>query len=218
MDRLKLFVDEILKKIEEKRRILADFLKNPSNKAELVKWLTTELTYTSNAIEGNTLTRRETALTIEENITSGSKPLVDYIEAKNHGEAFRFVVECAEKKERISENSILHIHRLILQGIDNANAGGYRSVRVRISGSRTVLPNPLKVTELMADFVAKLAQSVANTPIKAIEAHYSLVAIHPFTDGNGRTARLLMNLILLADGYAPLIIRPRDRKHYSCFA
>jgi Fic family protein len=207
-------MDEILQKIEEKRRRLVDLLKNSANKAELMKWLITELTYTSNAIEGNTLTRRETALTIEENITSGSKPLVDYMEAKNHGEAFRFIVKCAERNEKISENLILNIRRLILQGIDNTNAGGYRSVRVRISGSQTILPNPLKIPELMANFVAKLVKSEESIPIRAIEAHYSLVAIHPFTDGNGRTARLMMNLILLVGGYAPLIIRPRDRKHY----
>jgi Fic family protein len=207
-------VDGILKKIEEKRKILADLMKNPANRAELMKWMLTELTYTSNAIEGNTLTRRETALTLEENITSEPKPLVDYLEAKNHGEAFRFVVECAEKAEKISENLILDIHRKILQGIDNCNAGGYHSVRVRISGSRTVLPNPLKISELMAEFVEKLSKLRESTPVKAIGAHYSLVAIHPFTDGNGRTARLLMNLMLLANGYAPLIVRVRDRKRY----
>jgi Fic family protein len=207
-------MDEILQKIEEKKQVLINFLKNSDNQVELMKWLITELTYTSNAIEGNTLIRRKTALTIEESITSGSKPLLDYIEAKNHGEAFRFITTCAEKNEKISEDLILNIHRLILQGIDNSNAGGYRSVRVRISGSQTVLPNPLKVPKLMANFITKLVQSEENTPIKAIEAHYSMVAIHPFIDGNGRTARLLMNLILLADGYAPLIIRPRDRKRY----
>ncbi|MDR1432945.1 MAG: Fic family protein [Puniceicoccales bacterium] len=207
-------MDGILERIEEKKEIFAGLMKNPDNRSELMKWMLTELTYTSNAIEGNTLTRRETALTLEENITSGAKPLVDYIEAKNHGEAFRFVVECAGKTEKISENLILDVHRKILQGIDNSNAGGYRSVRVRISGSRTTLPNPLKVPELMTEFVEKLSKSRESTPIKAIEAHYSLVAIHPFTDGNGRTARLLMNLILLSDGYAPLIVRVRDRKRY----
>ncbi|MDR1413947.1 MAG: Fic family protein [Puniceicoccales bacterium] len=187
----------ILERIEEKKEILSGLMKNPDSKSELMKWMLTELTYTSNAIEGNTLTRRETALTLEENITSGSKPLVDYLEAKNHGEAFRFIVECAERAEKISENLILDIHRKILQGIDNSNTDGYRSVRVRISGSRTVLPNPLKVPELMAEFVEKLSKSQESMPIKAIEAHYSLVAIHPFIDGNGRTARLLMNLMLL---------------------
>ena len=99
-------------------------------------------------------------------------------------------------------------------GIDDANAGFYRAVKVRISGSATILPNPVKVPDLMAAFDVWLKSNATVEPLKAIEAHYRLVPIHPFVDGNGRAARLLMNLMLLESGYSPIIIRPRDRKRY----
>ncbi|GAB7140776.1 Fic family protein [Deferribacterales bacterium RsTz2092] len=200
---------EVNTNIEQQRKTLTGLLKKTDNEKVLLRWLTTELAYTSNAIEGNTLTRRETALAIEENIVAGAKPLTDYIEARNHADAFRFIFDA--RKQPITKNLVLTIHRLILQGIDNLNAGVYRSVRVRISGSRVVLPNPLKVPDLMEDFVQNIN---TDMPTGAIEAHLALVSIHPFIDGNGRTARLLMNLMLINAGYAPIIIRPRDRKRY----
>jgi Fic family protein len=110
---------------------------------------------------------------------------------------------------------ILHIHDIILKGIDDANAGHYRSVPVRISGSAVVLPNPRKVPDLMQEFVEWLKHSGNLHPVElAAEAHYRLVTIHPFVDGNGRTARLLMNMILLMTGYPSAIIRKRDRLAY----
>jgi hypothetical protein len=102
---------------------------------------------------------------------------------------------------------------MILNGIDDQNKGRYRSVRVRIAGSNAVLPNPLKVPSLMEEFAGKLNDR-PDDALKALEVHYRLVEIHPFTDGNGRTARLLMNLILLRAGYLPLIIPPRERRRY----
>lgn len=205
---------DILKNIASQKKHLDSLLKNKDNRTVLNKWLKTELAYTSNAIEGNTLTRKETTLAIEENITSGSKPINDYLEARNHANAYDFIVEQAIGKNKITEQTALQIHKLILSGIDDMNAGFYRSVRVRISGSQTILPNPVKVPELMNEFGAWLASSHVSPVDKAIEAHYRLVSIHPFVDGNGRTARLLMNLILMQDGYCPIIIRPIDRKRY----
>ena len=103
----------------------------------------------------------------------------------------------------------------ILRGIDYTNAGRYRSVSVRISGSTVVLPNPRKVPDLMAEFVEWLEKEHSLHPVElAAEAHYRLVTIHPFVDGNGRTARLLMNMILLMTGYPAAIIRKRDRLVY----
>jgi len=199
-----------LNEIKQHKKKLAVLLKNQNNKKELYKWLKTELAYTSNAIEGNTLTRKETRLVIEENLTSSSKPLKNYIEAVNHAKAFEKIIEL----KAIGEKEILEIHKTILGGIDNSNAGFYRNCRVRISGSRTILPNPLKVPALMEEFYVWLAQNLKNQPLSAIQAHLKFVSIHPFTDGNGRTARLLMNAILLQHGYTPIIIRPSDRKKY----
>ena len=201
-------------KIEENKVILQNLLKNKDNKKVLDKWLTTELAYTSNAIEGNTLTRKETEMAIEEKITSGAKPINDYLEAINHAKAFEFIRTSAKNNIKIDENYILQIHKIILSGIDDTNAGFYRSVRVRISGSQTILPNPLKVPDLMKDFSEWLVKKDNDMLMKAIEAHYRLVTIHPFIDGNGRTARLLLNSMLLENGYVPIIIRTIDRRRY----
>lgn len=178
----------------------------------ILKWLRTELAYTSNNIEGNTLTREETALTVEDGITSGSKPLKDYIEARNHAEAFDYIVSLMDSPVRY-EDVILKIHSIVLNGIDDINKGSYRNVRVQIFGSDAVLPNPMKVPQLMEELCRKL-DSREDSFLKALEAHYKLVEIHPFVDGNGRTARLLMNLILLRAKVLPLIVPPRERKRY----
>ena len=205
---------KILSEIEINKEKLIKILKDKNSKVEFNKWLKTELAYTSNAIEGNTLTRKETQLVIEENLTSSSKPLKNYIEAVNHAKAFCKILELIENDSNLDEKAVLNIHRTILIGLDDTNAGFYRNCRVRISGSNTILPNPLKVPELMEDFYKWLSKNIKNEPITAIIAHLKFVSIHPFTDGNGRTARLLMNALLLKYGYAPIIVRPTDRKKY----
>lgn len=207
-------MNNLLLEIQNNKSKLQKLLKNKNNKIELEKWLKTELAYTSNAIEGNTLTRKETQLVIEENLTSSSKPLRNYIEAVNHAKAFNKILELIERNEPINEKNVLDIHKIILIGLDDMNAGFYRNCRVRISGSNSVLPNLLKVPELMADFYNWLGDSLEDEPLTAIMAHLKFVSIHPFTDGNGRTARLLMNAILLKYGYVPIIVRPTDRKKY----
>jgi Fic family protein len=178
-------------------------------------WFRVELTYTSNAIEGNTLTRQETALVVEKGLTVGGKSLKEHLEAANHAHALDWVHTLISKTpQSISENDILNIHNLILKGIDDENAGHYRNVAVRISGSAVVLPNPRKVPDLMTAFV-KWIYGAAMHPVQfAAEAHYELVTIHPFADGNGRTARLLMNLILMMHGFPPAIIRTQDSLKY----
>ena len=207
-------MNELLKSIAENKAKLSKLLKNKDNRDVLYNWLKTELAYTSNAIEGNTLTRRETTLAIEENITSGSKPISHYVEAVNHAKAFELVMNLAKDKHAIDIKDVLQIHKCILSGIDDANAGCFRKVPVRISGSRTVLPNPMKVPDLMEQFNCWLTSTDEDIVFKAINAHYRLVTIHPFKDGNGRTARLLMNLILMQAGFTPTIIRKLDRKRY----
>jgi len=207
-------MNELWVKIQAKKQKLDRLLANKSNWKVLTDWLKTELAYTSNAIEGNTLTRKETVLAIEENITSGSKPIKDYQEARNHSLAYEFMLDAIKRNLPIDEKLVLEIHKRVLSGLDNYNAGIYRNVRVRISGSATVLPNPLKVPELMMEFYKWLRTNKMDILHKAIEAHYRFVAIHPFVDGNGRTARLLMDLMLMKGGYAPIIIRPIDRKRY----
>ncbi len=206
----------ILKIIEGKKQRLDAHL--PISK-DLVKnsreWFKIELTYTSNAIEGNTLSRAETALVVKDGLTVENKTLVEHLEAVNHGEAIDWIMEKIDKgKQAITKKIILDLHQHILQKIDDTNAGRFRNVSVRIAGTTVILPNPAKVPELMDKFVWWLQNSNINPVTLAIEAHFKLVSIHPFVDGNGRTARLLMNFILLQAGYPPAIIRKEDRKQY----
>jgi Fic family protein len=182
----------------------------------LDEWFKVELTYTSNAIEGNTLSRQETAIVIEKGLTVEGKSLKEHLEATNHAEALDFIKTLAhQQRQQITESTVLNIHNLILQKIDYQNAGRYRSVPVRIAGVNVTLPNPTKVPDLMTEY-AKWLQDKNPDPIVKIaaDAHFKLVSIHPFVDGNGRTARLLMNLLLIQKGYPPTIIGPKDRRAY----
>ena len=204
-------------KLEDKKQELDKFRPLDVNLVNnLEEWFRVELTYTSNAIEGNTLSRKETALVVEKGLTIGGKTLTEHLEATNHANALDFIKERVEKKNnKITEKDILKIHEIILSGIDKQNAGCYRNVAVRISGSNVVLPNPRKVPNLMDNFCKWIVKKPKIHPIEfALEAHYRLVTIHPFIDGNGRTARLLMNMILMIQGYPPAIIRKRDRLAY----
>ena len=207
-----------LNKLTEKKQRLDKYRPLPP---ELVKnledWFKVELTYTSNAIEGNTLTRQETALVVEKGLTVEGKSLKEHLEATNHAEAIGFIKKLVGKKrQEITEKDILEIHRLILQKTDDANAGRYRRVAVRIAGVAGItLPNPAKVPDLMQEFISWLHKKNSDHPTKiGSDTHFKLVSIHPFVDGNGRTARLLMNLLLIQEGYPPALIRKEDRRRY----
>lgn len=181
----------------------------------LTEWYKIELTYTSNAIEGNSLNAHETAIVVEKGLAIGGKTIREHLEAINHAEAFSYIVNLAqESKNDITLRDILTIHRLILRRIDDDNAGRWRTILVKISGLEKSLPDPIKVPELMDDFIQWLHATTEHPAIIAADAHFKLVTIHPFVDGNGRTARLLMNLLLMQAGYPPAIIKPQQRKEY----
>lgn len=205
-----------LKRIHEKKKMLEAFQPLPKIVLKnLDEWFKIELTYTSNAIEGNTLTRQETALVVEKGLTVEGKSIQEHLEAINHAKAYEFIETLIKKKRKdITEATILDIHSIILQNIDAANAGRYRTVPVRIAGSHVIMPNAVKVPDLMKDFIKWLHNTEKDSIETAVEAHFKFVSIHPFTDGNGRTARLLMNLILMQDRFPPAIIRKEDRKAY----
>ncbi len=207
---------KLLEKLAEKKRILDSFRPLPPALVQnLGEWFKIELTYTSNAIEGNTLTRGETALVVEKGLTVAGKSVREHLEAINLAIALDFVKELAAKKRAdITEVDIRDIHRLILKKIDDQNAGTWRTIAVKIAGADVVLPDPIKVPDLMHDFMQWLHTVEGNQVVVSADAHLKLVTIHPFVDGNGRTARLLMNLLLLQEGYPPAIIRPEDRLAY----
>lgn len=168
-----------------------------------------EYTYESNKIEGNTLTLQETALVIEKGLTIGGKSLNEHLEAINHQHAIEYIKELAQNNQTITERDLLQIHQLILQGIDNLHAGKYRNVQVLISGAKHVPPQPYMVAKQMEDLFIWYNENKDHLhPVElSAEMHERLVTIHPFIDGNGRTARLLMNLILLQNGFPIAILK-----------
>jgi Fic family protein len=202
----------ILDRLTAKQRQLATLLPLPEPfAASLEHKLRLELTHASNAIEGNTLTLRETQLLIDEGLTPAGKQLREIHEVINHDAAVKRLYGVAREPGPISERQILDLHAQVLRNIDDAWAGRYRATRVFVKGSPLIPPNPLKVPELMEAFAAWLAGAELHPVLLAAEAHYRFAKIHPFVDGNGRTARLLMNLVLLRHGY-PLTVIPAEQR------
>ena len=177
-----------------------------------------EMTYNSNAIEGNSLTLKETFLVISEGITIKGKPLKDHLEAKNHTEALSFVFDLVNKEKRhtFSEQLIRTLHQLVVLDTEKEWAGKYRTSGVLITGTDHKPPEALEVVGLMGDLIDWMRKE--QTKLSPIELsallHHRLVHIHPFFDGNGRTARLAMNVFLLQNGYPLVIILKNDRKKY----
>jgi len=172
------------------------------------------LTYSSNALEGNSLTESETKVVLEDGITIGGKPLRDHYEAAGHSEAFDLLYRLAKNSD-ITEVDILGLHKLFYYRIDSEHAGKYRDRPVIITGTDFVPPAPHAVLHAMREFVEQMPQLRKLHPvISAARLHAQLANIHPFIDGNGRTARLLMNLSLVQNGYPITIIPPVVRSDY----
>jgi Fic family protein len=175
-----------------------------------------DITFTSNAIEGNSLTAAETALIIEKGITVAGKPLKDHLEAVEHAKALAWVLDLAKQNETpIREADLRTLHRLATEQSAPGIAGRYAD-RPRVVNADAGIfnfPEPAEVRALMADFAGWLA-AAPDEPSTAFQAHLGLVSVHPFNDGNSRAARLLMNLILARAGYPPIAVRPEDRPAY----
>jgi Fic family protein len=172
-------------------------------------------TYSSNALEGNSLTETETKIVIEDGITIGGKPVRDHLEALGHSEAYDLLFRLAKNQE-ITEANVKELHRLFYYRIDAKQAGKYRKHRVIITGTDFIPPGPERIPVLMESFIAGSSETRAKRhPIEfAAIIHREFVTIHPFIDGNGRAARLLMNLALIQAGYPLAIIPPVLRRDY----
>jgi len=177
-----------------------------------------EMTYNSNAIEGNSLTLKETFLVINEGITIKGKPLRDHLEAKDHHAALDFLYELVEPKKRvtISEHLIRTLHQLVTKETEEEWAGKYRESNVIIGGSDHTPPDALDVPMKMKGLIQWFQENQKKLHIAELAAlfHHRLVHIHPFLDGNGRTARLGMNILLMKAGYPLVVILKNDRKKY----
>jgi Fic family protein len=173
-------------------------------------------TYNSNAIEGNTLTLKETERALE-GVTIDQKPLKDHLEAIGHRDAFLYVTELVQKKLPISERVIRDIHTLVLMNMPE-DKGVYRRIPVKIAGAFHQPPQPYLVPVQMERLVADLMRDKRHSIEKTALFHLNFEGIHPFIDGNGRTGRLLLNLMLMQAGYPPINVKFSDRKrYYACF-
>ncbi len=188
----------------------------PEQVANVQAWLDLEYTYTSNAIEGNTLNRAETALIIEKGITVQGKLLREHLEAVNHARAVRLIHSLMGKgHQELSEDDIKRLHKIVLTGINDEWAGLYRRINVFIVGADVEPPPPNAIPDRMAELIAWLDRQQETHPAQiAADLHFKFVEIHPFIDGNGRSARLLMNLTLLQHGYPLAIIKMSERLAY----
>lgn len=208
---LEIYLDRIAGKkmqLDQKRPIPAIALKS------IQESLTLEWTYNSNGIEGNTLTLQETKLVLEEEMTIKGKSLREHFEAVNHQDAIDYVESLVSPKYTFSTSDILSVHALVLDKIEKDFAGRFRTSAVRISGANFVPPNALKVSSLIDELIDWVNSDDLNPLIKAAIFHHRFVWIHPFFDGNGRTVRLLFNLIFMKMGFPPAIILKNDRKRY----
>ena len=184
----------------------------PAVTEELRERFDVRLTYHSTAIEGNTLTQSETQIVLEKGVTVGGKSLKDHLEVIGHGEALDFVVALADDAQPLGEREIREIHSLVMKGQGNGDVGAYRKLDVMAAGTEYRYPNWLAVPDLMTRLASVLARPKRTDPVAfAAQIHSQFVTIHPFRDGNGRVGRLLMNLLLLRDGY-PIAVIPVGRR------
>ncbi len=202
-------LDENKQKLDSKRPLPKETLKSLEENFKL------EWTYNSNAIEGNTLTLKETKVVLE-GITIGGKTIREHLEAINHKEAIDFLEELVQDNNELSEIDIKNIHAIVLKGIDNENAGRYRTENVIISGASHIPPDAIIVPESMEKLIYRYDEwkEKYHPIIVAALLHAEFVKIHPFIDGNGRTARLLMNFEVMKNGYPPIIIKNEERHKY----
>ena len=202
-------IDRLKKQIDDHRPLSKNLAKSLHEKL-VVEW-----TYNSNAIEGNTLTISETKVVLE-GITIGGKSMVEHLETINHREAILFIEDLIAEKEALTEWNIKNIHALILKEIDNTNAGRYRNENVLISGAKHIPPKHFELDYLMQKLIKEYVYDWAtlHPVISATLLHGEFVKIHPFIDGNGRTARLLLNFELMRGGFTPIIIKNEQRAAY----
>jgi Fic family protein len=204
----------ILDRIDRKKKELDS--RRPLPKGALIRLseeFRLEHTYHSNAIEGNTLTLQETRLVLEQGITAGGKTLAEHLEATNNAQAFTRVEQLAQERRALDHVTVHEIHELVTRGI-LFDPGRYRTQNVRILGAKKRPPDFSKIPGLMDDCFQTIADMRGHRVIAVAYLHHRLVEIHPFTDGNGRVARLLMNLHLMRCGYPPVVLKKEDRKRY----
>lgn len=208
---------EMLQRLDEKQEKVAKSRPLSSIAVQKIKEaLNFEWTYNSNSIEGNTLTLQETKMVLEEGMTVKGKSLKEHFEVINHQEAIEYIYDLNRPSHIFSESDILMVHSLVLSKIEKDYAGKFRDGGVRITGANFVPPNALKVYRYLVELIDWVNENSGKLHplVIATVFHHRFVWVHPFFDGNGRTVRLIFNLLLMKDGFPPAIILKADRKKY----
>ncbi len=184
--------------------------------ADLSRKMMLELACTENGFEGVSFTRRETSLILFDDETVPGRRLTEHIRTRNVAKAFSVISEMAKTVRSVDENDVKNIHRIIVRGLDDDNAGVYRGIPLTFGGgSSEPMPDPFRVSKLMDEFGLWLYTVMTLHPVGfAAEAHLRLMAVQPFTSGNSHTARMFMNLLLLKEGYPPVLFSRREKKEY----
>jgi len=202
----------IKKKARKHKNITKAILQRP----DLYDQFILSLTYNTNRIEGSTLTEDETAAIIFQDVTFSNKNLVEHLEAKNHQSAVKYLLQHMVKGSKITEELILKLHSLLMNGIRD-DAGSYRRHGVRIVGSNVPTANYLKVSELMKQLIKDVNKKHDDIISHAAVVHSRFEQIHPFSDGNGRVGRLLLSAMLLRENLPPAVIKIKDKRKYLSY-
>lgn len=210
-------LQDILKRVDENKGHLDAFrpFEEPML-SQIRDYYRIGLTWSSNALEGSSLTESETKVLLEDGLTVGGKPIRDYYEATGHAKAYDVMYTMLDRSRAITEAQLREIHRLFYMQVDEAQAGRYRSQQVYITGSQYPVTRPEQVARQMNSLVSWMGKNEGglHPVVLAAEAHRRFVFIHPFVDGNGRVARLLMNLCLLRSWYTLAVVPPVLRGEY----
>ena len=200
------------KKSAEHKNIITEILQNPDIRDQFIL----KLTYHSNSIEGNTLTEPDTAAILFDNAALPNKSLTEQLEAKNHQTALNYLFDYLAKKGEIDENLALKLHGILMNGV-RPDAGVYRNHAVRITGANLPTANYMSVPKLISEVMVQAAEKSKDIIALSAKVHERFEQIHPFSDGNGRVGRLIMNAMLISANFAPAIIRQEQKRLYYTY-
>ncbi len=196
------------------RSVMTEILNHPDIRDQFIL----KLTYHSNRIEGSTLTEPDTAAVLFDNVALPDKTMSEQLEAKNHQTALNYLFDQVRKGEKLDEEFVLRLHGILMNGV-RPDAGSYRRHAVRIVGANVPTANYLRIPDLIPIVINDVAKATNRSDIVGISAavHARFEKIHPFSDGNGRVGRLLMNAVLLKANYAPAVIRQEQKRLYYTY-
>ncbi len=202
--------------ISGKRKKYKNIIKDITNKPDILDEFILSLTYNTNSIEGSSLTQNETSAILFQNATLKNKNLIEHLEAKNHQSALEYLFKVIKPDYKITETFILELHHILMNSI-RTDAGSYRNHGVRIVGANVPTANYLKVPILIKDLVSEINKNQKDNITHASVIHSKFEQIHPFSDGNGRTGRLIMTAMLLRKNIPPAIIKQEQKNlYYKC--